>query len=207
MTSMPKRIIRRVDALIRPSTYLSLIIILILDLWLLLLAPAAVQDKFLILGVIILSALMATCGWMWSGHVSRRLSRRNQAVQLLLILREPHINQWKEDVYDYIRQRDKGKDPPFPVQSAEKLLGLYELISIAVMNGTADDEMVKESQHFVFLRLYKGLERYILERQKDYSSVYCHFSHYAKYWNPGVQEFTGPSFIGPDNEFLAPDPG
>lgn len=169
--------------------------------WLLFQAPDAVQNKYLVPVTILLSAVMATCGWMWSGHINRRLARKNQATTLLLALRDKEINNWKEKVYDYIKHLEKKDDIPQPIDEIEKLLGLYELLSIAVMNGTADEDMIKESQKFVFLRLYQGLKSHIEERRNVEPSLYCHFVYYTKEWNEGTPRFR-PSYVKTDRDFL-----
>mgnify|MGYP003122374750 CR=1 FL=1 len=142
-----------------------------------------VAQKFLTPSIILFGALLATTGWLWSGHLSRKLNRKQQAVNLLLSLRQPHVNEWKKKVYNYIDNHADGEITQLPIEEIDKILGFYEFISIAVMNGTADEEIIKESQRYVYIRLYEGLRDYIDKVQKDEVSIYCHFSEHAKKWN------------------------
>lgn len=190
-----------VDRSIRPLSYLAFAAAVVAEVWLLFRAPDAVQNKYLLSVTILLSAVMATCGWMWSGHVSRRLARKNQATILLLAIRDTEINNWKHEVYDYIKQLENEEDAALPIDEIEKLLGLYELLSIAVMNGTADEDMIKESQRFVFLRLYQGLKDHIEKRRGVEPGLYCHFVHYTKKWNESAPRFR-PSYVKTDRDFL-----
>ena len=197
------------DRSIRPLSYLVFGTALVVEGWLIFQAPDALQSKYLLSMTILLSAVMATCGWMWSGHISRRLARKNQATTLLLAIRDKEINCWKDKVYAYIEHlEEKDGSPleerdrsPLPLNEVEKLLGLYELLSIAVMNGTADEDMIKESQRFVFLRLYQGLKSHIETRQDIEPGLYCHFVHYTKKWNEGALRFR-PSYVKTDRDFL-----
>lgn len=197
-----------VDRSIRPLSYLAFGAALVAEVWLLFQAPDAVQNKYLLSVTILLSAVMATCGWMWSGHISRRLARKNQATTILLALRDSEINNWKHKVYDYIKQLENEEDAALPIDEAalpideiEKLLRFYEFLSIAVMNGTADEDMIKESQTFVFLRLYQGLKSHIEKRRSVEPGLYCHFVHYTKKWNESAPRFR-PSYVKTDRDFL-----
>ena len=191
----------RVDRWIRPLFYALFFAALSAEAWLIFCADEATHTKFLIPGTILLSAIMATCGWMWSGHINRRLNRKTQALSVLMFIRNEQVNEWKTNAYEYIRLKSEKKTANIPHEDVEKLLGVYEFVAISVMSGSADEDMIKESQKYVFLRLYQGLRDYIEERQKDHPSIYCHLVHYATEWNDGVSIFK-PSYIGKEPEFF-----
>lgn len=118
-------------------------------------------------------------------------------MNLLLALRSPHVNEWKEEVYSYIDNHKAADEPimTFPTDAADRLLGFYEFLSIAVMNGTADEEIIKESQRYVYIRLSNGLKDYIHDLQEDEASIYCHFTEYAEKWN---EDRKRPNFVKKD---------
>lgn len=190
-----------VDRNIRPFFYLLLLCSLGAEAWVIFFASPDHQAKYITSLTVLLSAVMATCGWMWTGHINRRSARKNQAMVLLLHLREQYVHDIKKIVYQYIKEKDEGKNPPMPLDVVERLLGLYEMIGIAVMNGTADEEIIYQSQSLVFLRLYTGLREHIEERQKAHRGLYCHFEYYAKTWNSKDDRFT-PSYAHKDGEFI-----
>jgi len=191
---------KRVDRIIRPFSYALLAVVFFAELFFLFLANPATQSIYLTPISILLSALTATCGWMWSGHINRRIAKRTVAIELLLHLRGKEINDWKSKVYKYIS--DGGGE--VPDEDIQKVLGYYEFLSISVMRGAADEAMIEQSQKYVYYRLYSGLKPYIdkaIERHKD---NYCHFIYYAKRWNPEHFQTTPlrpPNYVPPDTEF------
>jgi len=207
------RIVRWLDRCIRPAASLSFLSCFVFAVWLIGFAPDQITAKYLMPASIFLSALMATCGWMWSGHLNRRLNRKTQATNLLLAIRQPYVNQLKATVYGFIEERHKIAEavetnpgnvlpqPKRPTAEIEQLLGIYELLAICVMNGTADEDMIKESQKFVFMRLYDGLKDYIDKRQANETSLYIHMVHYTKTWNEGSSRFK-PTYVTKDRDFL-----
>lgn len=189
------------DSFIRPFSYLAFVAALAAEGWILFWAPSPTQDRYLFPVTILLTALMATCGWMWSGHTNRKLARKTEAVKLLLSLRVKEVNDWKKEVYNYIEDQKTDESTKIPIESVEKLLGLYEFLSICVMRGVADEETIKESQSFVFLRLFGGLRVHIQNQQETEPSIYCHFEHYTRKWNKNRSRFD-PTYVKKDREFL-----
>ena len=196
-----QRVARRVDRSVRPFSYCVFAAALVVEAWVFFYVSREAQELYLLPLTILLSAIMATCAWMWSGHINRRLSRKSQALALLLAVRSQEVNSWKHEVYEYIRKLDLSEPSDPPVESIEKLLGFYETIAISVMNGTSDEDMIKESQRFVFLRIFQGLRQYIENRQKSHAGLYVHFVHYAIDWNEGTPHFS-PTYVKTDREFL-----
>lgn len=196
-----QRFIIRADKCVRPFSYVVFFIALSIEIWLLTKASPEIQALYLLPGTILLTGIMATCGWMWSGHINRKLQRKSEAITLLLALRERYVDEWKTSVYGYIDAAVDNK-PELPKESIQKLLGFYEMIGIAVMNGCADEDIIKESQRMVYLRLYQGLRDFIEGEQKEDTSFYCHFVYYALHWNEGTPRLGAPQYVKRTGDFI-----
>src|SRR5258708_6725698 len=123
-TSRRKSIVGRIDQCIRPAFYSVFGAAFLIEMWLLFIAPDATQQKYITPATVLLSAIMATCGWMWTGHLNRRLARKTQAISLLLALRQQQVNDWKKTVYQFMDLQGQGQKPEVPLEDIEKLLGL-----------------------------------------------------------------------------------
>ena len=125
-------------------------------------------------------------------------------MQLLLYLRNPHVDKWKGTVNDHIATLNNLKNdevPPSAPIEADMLLSLYEVVAISVMNGTVDENMIRESQRYIFQQTYRGLLAHIQIQQKNDSSLFVHFVHYAKIWTSTTSEFEA-SYIEADMDFI-----
>ncbi len=194
-----KKVKRWADRNIRPFLYVSLILCFVLEVWLFVFASDVIQEKYLLSSTIFLSAIMATCGWMWSGHINRRLSRKQHAVTVLLPLLEQNVNDWKKEVYAYIDSNEANKSIPMP--QTQLLLGYYEFIAICAMNDTADEEVIRESERLVFKKLYEGMHEHIKQAQVKDKSIYCHLEKAAIEWNDGVSTFKE-QYVKKEGEFF-----
>lgn len=189
------------DVSIRPISYVVFLVALGIEIWLFTEASLEIQKLYLLPATILLTGIMATCGWMWSGHINRKLQRKRESMALLLSVRRSYVDDLKASVYEYI-DAPADKKPEFPEEDIQKLLGFYETISIAVMNGCADEDIIKESQRLVFLRLYEGVRNFIEDQQKKDASFYCHFVYYAVDWNEGAPRLGAAQYVKHNGDFI-----
>lgn len=151
------------------------------------------NDKLLMPRIIVCSAIIAVTGWLWSGHTTRNLSRKTQAIILLLDLRSEAVLKLKAKIYAYMKEKAKGKNPKLPYPEADILLGIYETIALAVHRGTVDTETVCRSQRLVWHRTYLGLKDYIQQLQEEKGDIiYCHFVYYATKWADETHRYSDP---------------
>ena len=110
-----------VDRKIRPFFYILFFISLVWCFYAVILGYD-LNDRLLMPRIIVCSAIIATTGWLWSGHTNRSLSRKAQAITLLLDLRSDSILKLKAVVYKYMEEKSKGSSPSIPMPETDILL-------------------------------------------------------------------------------------
>jgi hypothetical protein len=123
------------------------------------------------------------------------MARKTNAINLLARIGAADVNRIKATVYPYIEAYDKFKReddctarPAMPEREIQELLGLYEQISVAVIYGAVDQEIIKQSQMLVFKRIYRGLCHHIERAQEGDSRLFIHFENLTCTWHPDLQK-------------------
>lgn len=141
----------------------------------------------------VLAIDVATIGWIWTGRMAILMARKTNALALLERISSPEINQIKEKVYPYIEEYDRFKRsdsatrPHMPEVEVQKLLGVYEQVSVAIIHGAVDAEMIKASQLLVFKRVYRGLFHHIERVQEQDKGYFQNFENLTCTWHPDLQ--------------------
>ena len=161
-------------------------------------SDAETNYKWIVLTTSVAGACLATVGWMWTGRVNLAMMQSTNALHLLARSNENSIFALKEKVYPYIQeyenfavaaQSNKSQQqaaPTAPHEEIEKLLGIYEQLSVAVIQGAADEATVREAQSLVFKRIYAGLKHHIDYCQKSDPLYFKHFEDLTCRWFPDL---------------------
>lgn len=154
------------------------------------------KDDLVLLGAI-LAIDVGTIGWMWTGRMSILMTRKTNALALLERLSSEYVSQLKAVVYPYIAQyadfQEGGCDhprPTMPESEIEQLLSVYEQVSVAVVYGAVDHDMIRQAQTLVFKRIYLGLRHHIDKTQTLDPSYYEYFERLTCTWHPEMQRKT-----------------
>lgn len=150
------------------------------------------REEIIFLGAM-LAITLATIGWVWSGRMGILMTRKTNALSALERLGSLEVNNLKDVVYPYIeaydefKRSDCGDRPVMPELEIQKLLGVYEQLSVAVIYGAIDHDMIKHSQMLVYKRIYRGLFHHIERIQEIDSSYFSSFESLTCTWHPDLQ--------------------
>jgi hypothetical protein len=141
-----------------------------------------------------LAIVLATIGWIWSGRMGIIMARKTNALQMLARISGPDVNKIKEIVYPYIEKYEEFKRsddclqrPEMPQEQIQTLLGVYEQLSVAVIHGAVDHDIIKASQSMVFKRIYRGLHHHIERTQEKNADYFINFETLTCNWHPELQ--------------------
>lgn len=141
-----------------------------------------------------LAIIIATIGWIWSGRMAILMTRKTNALALLQRINSPEVNALKDKVYPYIEAYDKFKRgdgkparPKMPENEVQMLLGIYEQVSVAIIHGAVDHDMIQQSQALVFKRIYRGLFHHIERIQEQDKAYFQNFENLTCTWHPDLQ--------------------
>ncbi|MEO8374271.1 MAG: hypothetical protein ABI471_03535 [Sphingomonas bacterium] len=144
-----------------------------------------------------LALIAGTIGWMWSGRMSILMARKTNALAVMERLSSTYVASLKVKVYKYVAEyaafQEAGCDSPRPAMpdtEIEQLLSVYEQVSVAVVYGALDHDMLKQSQSLVFKRIYLGLRHHIDKVQQLDSKYYEYFERLTCTWHPEMQRKT-----------------
>ncbi len=154
------------------------------------------REEIIFVGAL-LAIVLATIGWIWSGRMTIIMARKTNAIHLLERISSEHVSGLKTVVYPYIQEYDNYKNdhdcaerPKMPEEQIEQLLSIYEQVSVAVVSGAVDHEIVKNSQNLVFKRIYLGLRHHIDKTQERDTKYYEFFERLTCTWHPELQKKT-----------------
>ena len=157
---------------------------------------AVYREEIIFLGAL-LAIVLATIGWIWSGRMGVLMARKTNALGLLERLSSDYVSQLKTSVYSYMEEYNEfladdcsKPRPTMPVREIEQLLSVYEQVSVAVVHGAVDREMVQQAQVLVFKRIYLGLRHHIDKVQQLDGSYYEYFERLTCTWHPELQKKT-----------------
>lgn len=154
------------------------------------------KDEILFLSAI-LALIVGTIGWMWAGRMSILMTRKTNALAVLERLSSENVSALKVRVYEYVaeyaayQEDDCAKSrPAMPETEIEQLLSVYEQVSIAVVYGAVDQDMIYQAQRLVFQRIYLGLRHHIDKVQIKNPLYYEYFERLTCTWHPEMQRKT-----------------
>lgn len=154
------------------------------------------KDEIIFIGAL-LAIILGTIGWMWTGRMSIIMSRKTNALALLERLSSEYVSKLKHTVYPYIAEYAEFNEegctkprPTMPELEIEQLLSVYEQVSVAIVYGAVDQEMLRQSQSLVFKRIYLGLRHHIDKVQLNDSKYYEYFERLTCTWHPEMQRKT-----------------
>lgn len=159
--------------------------------------------------IVLITALsgvvLATLGWIWTGRLQIQMQRDTNALSLLARIHEVDTYDIKEVVYQYIlayedHVQNSRPAPKLPKKEIEKLLGIYEQLSVAILWGAATEGIIREAQSLVFKRIYTGLKPHIDLVQKDDPRYFEHFESVTCLWFPSISPKPG-KFVSRGNLF------
>lgn len=145
----------------------------------------------------LLAIVLATIGWIWSGRMAILMSRKSNSLSLLERLSSAYVSELKGTVYKYISeyndfqdQENNSSKPKMPEIEIEQLLSVYEQVSVAIVHGAVDQQILKNAQILVFKRIYLGLRHHIDKVQELDKSYYEYFERLTCTWHPELQKKT-----------------
>lgn len=147
---------------------------------------------------------LATCGWVYSNNRNRILQRKQIAIKFIhdhnfdpqwteatraifnKFIDEPSFN------WDSLVEKRYGKNQA--LNEEEKtlfrdlmcVLNYLEIAAVAVLNGAADEDILRETQRSTFVHGYSKLSPFIKKIRSDtqFTSAYINFETLAKRWTP-----------------------
>jgi len=156
--------------------------------------PARYREEISLLAAL-LALSIATIGWLWSGRMAILMARKTNAIAVLERLSGQHVAEIKGVVYPYIEEYNRFKrdddckdKPKLPEIEVQKLLGVYEQVSVSVIYGAVDHDMIKMSQSLVFKRVYLGLHHHIERVQEKDPNYFINFESLTCTWHPDLQK-------------------
>jgi hypothetical protein len=154
------------------------------------------KDEIIFLGAV-LAIIVSTIGWMWSGRMGILMTRKSNALGVLERLSSDYVSGLKVKVYQYVAEyadfQEAGCDKPRPTMpetEIEQLLSVYEQVSVAVVYGAVDHDMIRQSQSLVFKRIYLGLRHHIDKVQQLDAQYYEYFERLTCTWHPEMTRKT-----------------
>lgn len=122
------------------------------------------------------------------------MAKKTNALALLARVSGAEMNVVKAKVYPYIEKYDQFKKsddptvrPDMPQEDIQTLLGVYEQVSVAIINGAVDHDMMRQSQSAVFKRIYRGLYHHIERVQEKDPEYFINFENLTCTWHPELQ--------------------
>lgn len=154
------------------------------------------RDEIIFLGAV-LAIIVGTIGWMWTGRMSILMARKTNALAILERLSSDYVSSLKKNVYPYVALYAEFQEdgctkprPNLPEFEVEQLLSVYEQVSVAVVYGAVDHDMLKQSQSLVFKRIYLGLRHHIDKVQLSDPAYFEYFERLTCTWHPEMQRKT-----------------
>lgn len=137
---------------------------------------------------IFISALTATAGWLYSGHLNRVMDRRQHTYRIV-------IRQKDDEKFAAALRRVRAliKANDFPksqdddgriddVASIEYLLNHYEFLCAAICAGDVDENLVRACDETRIKRLCNKMADYIEVCRKDQPTAFEHVEFMATRW-------------------------
>lgn len=150
----------------------------------------------------IVAIIVIICGWFFISNKNRKLQRKKIAIELLS--KHRFEKQWTESLsmvlhtirtnsnYDWeniaISSNNKSNEQTADEKTMHEamrcVLNYFEFISIAVLNNTADEDIIKWSYSFFYTHIYSELKPYIIKSRTilNEDSLYINFEKLARKW-------------------------
>ncbi|MEH6699387.1 MAG: DUF4760 domain-containing protein [Brevundimonas sp.] len=162
---------------------------------------------------VLIAALFATCGWLYSGRKARTLAKKQHTLNVIL---QATFNKEFRDAQAVVRPCLIAKQcpdihhPANPEREAFRMvLNHYELLAAGIRNGDFDERMVRDTQRGSLIDAYEVCENVIFKMRdaRRRQTVYEHLEWLHSRWeksppNPIVkffEFFRGAPFSGKRN--------
>ena len=137
---------------------------------------------------VLVSAGLATTGWLYTARRARMLSRKQHTVNVML---QASFNKDFQDCISHIRpfilerNLSSSLDDPVLQDAIRRVLNHYEFIAAGLRNGDFDEQLVLDSQRALILQLWNGSAEYIwaLRNSRDRMSLYEHLEWLTARWD------------------------
>lgn len=147
---------------------------------------------------------LATCGWVHSNNRNRILQRKQIAIKFIHDHNfDPHWTEATKALFNkfidepsfrwdslvekrYGRHQTLSDEEKTLFRHLMCVLNYLEIAAVAVLNGAADEDILRETQRSVFVNAHSKLSPFITKLRSDtnFKSAYINFETLAKRWAP-----------------------
>lgn len=147
---------------------------------------------------------LATCGWVHSNNRNRILQRKQIAIKFIhdhnfdpqwtkaskalfnKFISEPNFRWDSLAEKRFAKNQTLSEEEEMLFGSVTCVLNYLEIAAVAVLNGAADEDILRESQRSVFVNAHNKLNPFITKLRSDtgFNSAYINFETLAKQWAP-----------------------
>jgi hypothetical protein len=137
---------------------------------------------------VLVSAALATTGWLYTARRARMLSRKQHTVNVML---QASFNKEFQECISMLRLHLLGEglpqsleDQPQLQDAVRRVLNHYEFIAAGLRNGDFDEQLILDSQRALILQLWNGSSGYIwtLRNSRNRMSIYEHIEWLTARW-------------------------
>lgn len=131
---------------------------------------------------IMVSAILATVGWLYAARRSRALSKKQQTINIILNanLNELFLSK-RAKIAPYliagtIKETVLDQEDRELRSVLRDILNHYEFVAAGLRNGDFDEKLIKDSEKSTYTFLFKACERYIytLRYDRERRAIYEH---------------------------------
>ena len=137
----------------------------------------------------LISAALATCGWLYAARRARTLSRKQHTVnvQLQASFNADFQTCLKILGAHILSKQDHSKialDETLRI-ATRRILNHYEFIAAGLRNGDFDEQLILDTERSTVIQIYDGCKEYIWSLRDDRKrmSTYEHLEWLADRWN------------------------
>lgn len=138
---------------------------------------------------ILIAAVLATLGWLYTGRRARNLARKQHSMNLLL--QASFNNDMRNALHELSPHLRACKIPNVESEQDENilkklrfLLNHYEFVAAGIRNGDLDEELIRDSERGTILTLFECSKDYIesLRNTRRRRAIYEHLEWLHKRW-------------------------
>lgn len=141
---------------------------------------------------ILIGAVLATIGWLYSARRARMLSKKQHTMTLMITsnFNDGFLND-RKIISPFLLKTLKMPENFITIEEIEiqtalrRVLNHYEFVCAGIRNGDIDEELFKLSERGTITMVYSNMEEYILRlrNKRDRQLIYEHLEWLYNRWN------------------------
>jgi len=141
---------------------------------------------------IIIGAILATFGWIYTGRRGRTLAKKQHTITVMMKANfDAEFLKARSEITNYIKGTSKLPDDFLTNDkyialgaSVRRVINHYEFVAAGLRNGDLDERLVKDSERSTFVMVYVNMKDYIwsLRNGRDRMTIYEHLEWLHNRW-------------------------